>query len=75
VFLPLKEKLKEEGNRIVHFAFSAEMMNVNLMKQYEVYEMHLFEDFTDCIKEIEKLPEVSLKNTMNLLKRIKELEE
>lgn len=76
MFLPvLRETLKDQGDKIVHFAFAAEMMNVNLMKQYEVYEMHLFEDFTKCIKELGYLPEVSLDNTKKLLKLVKDPEE
>ena len=55
-------------------AFASMKMNPNNMVQYELHEQYFYEDFQKCLSEVGFLPEINVNNTVELLKKIKELE-
>lgn len=67
------EKLGKD-RKVMRMIFATEKVSTGQMKQFEIHEMTFFEDFYECLNQLNYIPEVSTKHVVELEMKIKEIE-
>jgi len=62
------------GDKDLKCLFSSQDTTPGNKRQYKVHEMTFFKDFLDVLKTLGFMPEVSVKKTIDLELKVKELE-